>query len=272
MKSRLNLILLMSILSGFLFFTACEKDDLANPDGPIQYRDASSFSYSSNPAQVGDSIVISYDALNGADCGQIHIQVSGAGGQGWGNGGKQVEPDSGVATLLFVPQEPGEYRVRAKYTRTGKKSDCDFESSGWFESTELLVVEGDTTEGDSTGIDSCETSFTADSVTCDSSSRTIVFTFVSDQDLDYVKIKGNLNKGLTEDAVITVDGADFDVTQKKTGNSTHRIITLQGGVEACVPITVTISFNTEVNGSHLTSAWTVTGSGVNAVIQPIACE
>jgi hypothetical protein len=39
----------------------------------------------------------------------------------------------------------GEYRIRGKYTRIGNPKDCAFESTGWIESTDLLVVEGDTT-------------------------------------------------------------------------------------------------------------------------------
>ncbi len=273
MRSRLNIILLFSLFISFLFITACQKDEVANPDGQVQYRDASSFTYSINPAHVGDSVTISYDALNGANCGHIQIQVSGPDGQGWQNGGKPVEPDSGVATLLFIPQDPGEYKVRAKYTRTGKKSECNFESSGWFESTELLIVEADSTSGDSTQMDSsCVSSFTVDSVNCDSTSRTIVFTLVSDTTLDYVIIKGNLNKGLTDDAIITVAGADFDISQKRPGHSTGRIITLEGSVEACVPITITITFNSSNNGPYLTSAWTAHGKGLNLEIEPVSCQ
>ncbi len=272
MRSRLNIFLFFSLFISSLYFTACQKDDLSNPDGPIMYRDASSFTYSINPAQVGDSVTISYDALNGADCGQVQIQVSGPGGQGWQNGGKPIEPDSGVATMLFIPQEPGEYRVRAKYTRTGKKSECNVESSGWFESSDLLIVEADSMTGDTTQMDSCVSSFTADSVTCDSNSREIVFTFVSDKDLDYVTIKGNLNKGLTDDATIIVVGADFDISQKKSGHSTGRIISLTGSAEACVPITITITWNTSNSGPYLTSAWTAHGDGLNLEIEPVPCH
>ena len=270
MRNGLNFLFILSMV--FIFIMSCEKEYLGNEDGPIMYRDASSFTYSINPAQIGDSVYISYDALNGADCGHIHIKVSSPDGQGWGGGGTQVEPDSGIATLLFIPEEPGEYKVRAKYTRTGKKSECDEESSGWFESTELLIVEGDSTNGDTTQMDSCESSFTVDSVTCDSTARTIVFTFISDRDQDDVKIKGNLSKGLDEDAVVTIAGGDFNVDQKKPGNSTHRIITLEGSAEACIPVTITISWSTSYNGSFLTSAWTAHGDGVNLEIEPVDCE
>jgi hypothetical protein len=76
-------------------------------------------------------------------------------------------------------------------------------------------VEGDSTNGDTTQMDStCEASFTADSVSCDSNSRTIVFTFVSDTDQDYVKIKGNLSKGLDEDAVILSQGVTLILIRK----------------------------------------------------------
>lgn len=259
MRSHFNLVAVFSLFVIAAFFTACQKDDnLSNSGGLLTTRDSHNFTYSINPAMVGDSIVITFDLENGADCGLAMIQVSGPDGEGWPNGGKPVTPDSGIATLLFIPDAPGEYRVRGKYTRTGNPKNCDFESTGWMESADLLVVEGDTTEmeDDST---SCEISFTGEAITCDST-REVVFTYVADEDYNHIKIQGGLTNGTLEDPVVTVTGADLDVSQRIPGNSSNRIITIEGSVAACDTITVTITWLSSNQGSVITGDWSATGA------------
>ena len=275
MRSRLILGSVTSLLVAMLFFTSGQKDEISSGnDESLTTRSATSFSFSTNPANVGDSITVTYDAENGADCGHIQLQVSGPDGAGWVTSGKPIEPDSGLATILFVPDAPGEYHVRAKYTRTGNPNSCDHESSAWVESEELLLVLGDTTAGDTTGGDTtgtdstCEASFTGEVITCDSS-RQVVFTFVPDQDWNHVKIQGGLTNGTLEDAVITVEGADLDVSQKTPGNSTNRVIKLEGSVEACVPIVITITWNSSNQGDVITGEWSATGG---FVVDGLECQ
>lgn len=264
MRSHLRFIYLLPFLAVNLFFVSCKDEDPLSSDGLLSTRDSHNFTYSVNPAQVGDSVEITFDLENDADCGQVLIQVSGPEGKGWPNGGKHVTPDSGIATLLFVPDAPGEYRVRGKYTRTGNPKNCDFESTGWIESADLLIVEGDTTgmDDDTTGMDgdtsSCEASFTGEAISCDST-REVVFTYISDEDLNHLKIKGGLTNGTLEDAIVTVAGADLDVTQTTPGNSSNRIITVEGSVEACVTITITITWNSSNDDPVITGDWSATG-------------
>jgi len=268
MRSRFNLFSLIALFALTLFMSSCQKDELSNGDGDaLNYRSATSFTYSVNPGLPGDSIVIIYDAENGADCGQIQLQVSGPGGEGWATSGKPMQPDSGIATILFVPEEPGEYHVRAKYTRTGKPSSCPYESSGWIEAAELLIVAGDTSEMEGDTSD-CEASFTGVAVSCDST-REVVFTYVSDADYNHIKIQGGLTNGTIEDAVVTIVGADLDVTQRTPGHSSNRIITLEGSVEACVEVTITIMWNSINQGSTITGEWSATGG---FVIEGLECQ
>jgi hypothetical protein len=265
MRSHFSLITFLTLFCSTLLFTACQKEDSLSSVGPITNRDAHNFTYSVNPAQVGDSITITFDLENGADCGHVMIQVSDPTGEDWIGSGQPITPDSGIATLLFVPEEPGEYRVRGKYTRTGNPNNCDFENTGWLESGDLLIVEGDTTgmEDDSTGMEDdsteCEISFTGEVVTCDST-REVVFTYTPDQDYNHIKIQGGLTNGTLEDAVVTVEGADLDVTQKTPGNSSNRVITVAGSVEACVPVTVTITWTSSNEGDVITGDWLATGA------------
>ena len=118
MRSRLSLFSFFSLLVLALFITSCQKDDDIAIDNSqtLSYRDAQSFTYSLDSAAVGDSVLITFDAGNGADCGHVQIQV---GLDGEWVGGSPVTPDSGLADMLFIPEVPGTYAVRAKYTRTG---------------------------------------------------------------------------------------------------------------------------------------------------------
>jgi hypothetical protein len=260
MRSHLRFIYLLPLLAVML--VACKDEDPLSSDGLLSTRDSHNFTYSTSPAQVGDSVVITFDLENGADCGHVQIQVSGPDGEGWTGGGKPITPDSGIATLVFVPDAPGEYLVRGKYTRTGNPKNCDFESTGWLVSADALIVEGDTTGmgGDSTENDTteCESTFTGEAISCDST-REVVFTYTAGEDLDHLKIKGGLTNGTLEDAVVTIEGADLDVTQKTPGNSSNRVITIEGSVEACVTVTITITWNSTNEDPVITGDWSATG-------------
>jgi hypothetical protein len=255
-----------------LFFTSCEKDDaVINDEQPLSFRDPQSFSYSLDSVDVGDSLMITFNTGTDADCGHVQIQVRNTEDGDW-IGGQPVTPDSGVATSLFIPSSPGEYEVRAKYTRTGNPSQCDYESTKWLLSPDLFVVGGvvgDTTGGDTTAMDSCVSDFNGEVVTCDSNSRQVVFTFVSGEDLNHLKIQGGLTSGLEEDAQVTVAGADLDISQRRPGNSTNRIITLEGSAVACDTITITVSWTSTKHGAYITGDWSATGG---LTVEALECE
>ena len=128
-------------------------------------------------------------------------------------------------------------------------------------------MEDDTTgmEDDST---SCEGSFTGEAISCDSS-REVVFTYVPDDDYNHIRIQGGLTNGTLEDAVVTVTGADLDITQRIPGHSSNRIITLEGSVEACTTITITITWNSSNQGDVITGDWSATGG---YTVDGLECE
>lgn len=259
MRSRLSLFLFFSLLVSAIFFTSCQKDDsIATDDSQqISFRDPQSFTYSQNSVSVGDTVVITFDTGNGADCGHVQIQV-GSDELGW-IGSKPVTPDTGLATLMFVPEAPGTYAVRAKYTRTGKPSECDFESTKWLIAPDSIYVAGDTTTQDTTAADSCESYFAGEVINCDSTNREVVYTFVSDEDLNHFKIQGGLTNGVQGDPTVTVTGADLDVTIKTPGHSSNRVITLEGSAVACDTIRVTLTWVSNNNGSYITGDWSAYG-------------
>lgn len=268
MRSRLNLFFLFSLLSLSMLIISCQKEEsIATDDSQqISFRDPQSFSYSQNNVSVGDTVVITFDTGNGADCGLVHIQT---GLDGDWVGGKPVRPDSGLATLIFVPEAPGTYAVRAKYTRTGKPSDCDFENTKWLISPDSIVVVADTTTQDTTSADSCESYFAGEVISCDSTNREVVYTYVADQDIDHLKIQGGLTNGVQGDPVVTVTGADLDVTIKTPGHSSNRIIKLEGSATACDTITITLTWISTNNGQVITGDWSASG---NFDVPPLECE
>ncbi len=259
MRSRLSMFFLFSALFITTLFISCQKEEplTADDSQTLTFRDPQSFSYSQNSANVGDSIVITFDVGNGADCGHVLIQV-GSEETGW-IGGHPIVPDSGLATFLFVPEEPGTYAVRAKYTRTGKPSECDFESTKWLIAPDSIVVAGDTTTQDTTAADSCESYFAGEVINCDSTNREVVYTFVSDEDLNHLKIQGGLTNGVQGDPTVTITGADLDVTIKTPGHSSNRVITLEGSAVACDTITVTLTWVSNNNGQVITGDWSASG-------------
>jgi hypothetical protein len=273
MRSRLSFISLFSLLLLASWFTSCQKDEsvVSDDSQQLSFRDPQSFAYSQDSVGVGDTVVITFDIGNGADCGHVQIQVSGPDGNGW-SGGQPVTPDSGLAVLNFVPNAPGEYSVRAKYTRTGKPSDCDFESTKWLVSPDLIVVGADSIPQDTTAQDSCEESFTGEVITCDSSTREVVYTLVSDEDLNYFKIKGGLTSGVEGDPTVTVTGADLDVEIKTPGHSSNRVITLTGSAVACDTITITIAWTSNNSGDVITGDWSASGGGLNLEVGELECE
>lgn len=271
MRSRLSLFSLFSLLLYAIFMTSCQKDEslVADDSTQLSFRDPQSFAYSADSVGVGDTVEITFDTGNGADCGLVQIQV---GLDGNWIGGKPVTPDSGLATLIFVPDAPGTYAVRAKYTRTGKPSECDFESTKWLISPDSIIVGADTTTQDTTASDSCESFFAGEVLSCDSSSREVVYTFVSDEDLNHVKIQGGLTNGVDGDPVVTVAGADLDVEIKTPGHSSNRIISLTGSAVACDTITVTIMWTSTNNGQVITGDWSASGGGLNLEVAELECE
>ena len=273
MRSRLSLFSFFSLLVlALLFFASCQKDEnivLDDDSQSLSFRDPQSFAYSLDSTAVGDSVLISFDTGNGADCGLVHIQVE---VDGEWIGGKPITPDSGLATLLFIPDAPGAYAVRAKYIRTGKPSECDFESTKWLISPDSIYVTADSTNQDSTSADSCENAFTGEVINCDSTNREVLYKFVADENLDHIKIQGGLTNGVAVDPLITVTGADLNISVKTPGNSSNRVISLEGSATACDTITVSIVWTTNNSGQVITGEWSASGGGVYLEAAELECE
>lgn len=270
MKTQVNVFPVFSLFMALLFFASCNKDELSLND--LSNRAAPAFTYSPSPGTTGDSVFVTFYAGNDANCGHVQIQMDGPEEDDWVQVLSPVTPEDGYVYHAFIPEVPGEYNFRAKYTRTGNPKSCDYENTGWVEAETLLLVEGDSTNGDTTALDSCETLFTGEVVTCDSSAREVVYTFVSDEDLDYFKIQGGLTSGVDGDPEVTVVGTDADVSIRTPGNSTNRIIKIEGSAVACDTITITVSWTSTKNGAYITGDWSVSGDDEELEVEELECE
>lgn len=104
--------------------------------------------------------------------------------------------------------------------------------------------------------DSCETSFIGESISCDSS-REAIYTFTSEEDLEYIKIQGGLTNFTGEDAIVTVSSDNLTASQSIPGGSSNRVIKVEGSVSACETVTIHVTWNSTNSGGVITGNWSV---------------
>ena len=102
----------------------------------------------------------------------------------------------------------------------------------------------------------CETSFTGETTTCDNQIREAKYTFTSKEAISYFKIQGGLTN-FTGTALVSVEGGITTNDQWTTGNSTNRVIKVEGSAEACETITITIKWTSSNSNGIITGGWSV---------------
>ena len=102
----------------------------------------------------------------------------------------------------------------------------------------------------------CTTSFTGEAITC-GAQRQAVYTFISANDENYIKIQGGLTNFTGADAVITISGGNLTSSQSTPGGSSNRVIKIEGSVDSCEEIVITISWNSTNSGGIITGDWSV---------------
>jgi hypothetical protein len=89
-------------------------------------------------------------------------------------------------------------------------------------------------------------------------SREVVYTFSSEEGVDYFEIQGGLTNFTGADAVVTVfGGAEIVKSQWTPGNSSNRIINVKGELGECESVVITITWNSTNSGGVITGDWTV---------------
>lgn len=109
----------------------------------------------------------------------------------------------------------------------------------------------------------CATSFSGQAIAC-GTAREAVYTFTSSEAIEYIKIQGGLTNFTGADAeVIVTDATGMTTSQWTTGGSSNRVISVEGGVDACETITIRIRWNSTNSGGVITGSWSVKdGNGV----------
>ena len=236
------------------------------------------------PTQV--DVDESFDITASVDCGRVSIE------RGYifaGDGVTKIYKDLSCSTadLKWEPlvgfqcydydanwsgsiAEPGNYIFQTKHNaadgncdRRGgqdKTGECSFNGNELY----CFVIEA---------VDACETSFTGEAIAC-GNQREAVYTFTSKDALSNFKIQGGLTNFTGEDAVVTVTGgSNITKAQWTVGGSSNRVIKVEGDIDACETITITITWNSTNSGGVITGSWSVSanGSDVAPAVAGLTC-
>lgn len=234
-----TLVLLFAVLT----FQSCTKEDpqpsetqvtLRGEHGPLSW----------NEVCPGDDLVL---VLTGVGNKQIQQLIDGF----WVPAGQQ---SSGTNTLTAtIPNvQEGTYNFRYKL------------GSGGFTNVNITVEscceltgQGNTFTG-AAGEGSC------------GNARSATYTFCSEFGVEYYKMQGGLTNFSGGDAIVTVSGGDSSVNQRTPGNSSNRVITVEGSVGECSCINVVISWYATNGNSTITGEWSVKDAGGNNLAPEVA--
>jgi len=115
----------------------------------------------------------------------------------------------------------------------------------------------------------CETSFTGEAKSC-GIQREAEYNFTSATDVNNIKIQGGLTNFTGDNAIVTVTGGNFAVSQSTPGGSSNRIIKIEGSSKACEMITINIKWNSTNTGGIITGDWSIKGAEGIAIAPSIA--
>ncbi|MFD2890435.1 hypothetical protein ACFS5J_00190 [Flavobacterium chuncheonense] len=122
--------------------------------------------------------------------------------------------------------------------------------------------------------ESCSTTFEGEALAC-GTDRQAVYTFIAEEDTEYIKIQGGLTNFTGADAVVTIDGGALTHTQWTPGGSSNRVIKVEGSVAACEVITITIDWDSTNSGGIITGDWSVkdaNGNDLAPSVPGLSCE
>lgn len=263
MKSSKNAIACLAI--GFAILFACQKEI---KNDPSQLRSAAGdyIVYSEDEVCLGDEVSVVFDNGYNNNCGNIQLQVSTDGGVNWIQVASGV-PVNGQLVYTFEAPNAGTYLFRGRWNATGGPSCSNTGANiGFMDGTASFPVV--------VLSDCCEPGFTGDAISCDDT-REAVYTFSSDEALDYIKIQGGLTNFTGADAEVIVSGGDLTVSQWTPGGSSNRIIRLEGSVESCETVTITLRWNSSNGGEVITGDWSVKDAHGNEIapsIEGLICQ
>jgi len=158
---------------------------------------------------------------------------------------------SGVFTISGTPTETGTFNYTVTTTGT-----CKFATAT---GTITVITCG------------CEIEMTG-SVACGSGTRTATFTFKAKDAGNYV-IQGGLT-AFTSDVVTTNDGGLILNTTHPSAGGPANVQRLEGHINACQTVTITVTWNSTNDDTNVTGQWTavLNGIGLVASVGPLQCQ
>jgi hypothetical protein len=116
----------------------------------------------------------------------------------------------------------------------------------------------------------CETLFSGQAIAC-GNQREAVYTFKTEDAVGYFKIQGGLTNFTGADAVVEVTGgSNITVSQSTPGNSTNRVIKVEGSAGSCDEIIIRITWNSTNSGGIITGSWSVKDANGNDIAPEVA--
>lgn len=259
-----------------LFVFSCQQEHIEPNDplsadniqwiSPLALQAGNYISYSAAETCLGDPLTVVFDNGYNNGCGNIQIQMSTDGGVTWVQVASGT-PVNGTLTYTFTPSTVGSYLFRGKWNATGGPG-CSATGSN------INFQNGTATFPAIVNNNCCQLSFFGDAISCDGT-REAVFTFTSEEDMDYIKIQGGLTNFTGADALVTVTGGNLNISQWTPGGSSNRVIKVEGSVDSCEEITIHITWNSTNNGGIITGNWSVKDAQGNEVapsIEGLECQ
>jgi len=167
--------------------------------------------------------------------------------------------------------EPGRYVFRTKHN--ANDGNCD--SKGGQDKTGECGFTGNHESCfEIQAVNSCVTSFTGKAFDC-GTSRVAEYTFTSAEAITGFKIQGGLTNFTGADAEVTwTGGSNITKLQWTVGNSSNRVIKIEGDVAACETITIRITWNSTNSGGIITGSWSVKANSADVAPQVagLTCE
>lgn len=116
----------------------------------------------------------------------------------------------------------------------------------------------------------CETGFTGTAISC-GAEREVNYEFTSEEGASYFKMQGGLTNFTGADAVVTVTGgSEVTIGQWTPGQSSNRIISVEGAIGACETVKVNIKWNSTNSGSVITGDWSVKDAEGNPLAEDVS--
>jgi hypothetical protein len=263
----------LSFIGAFLFLTmvmsGCQKEELANPQisyrapgGPPPCTNANP-TWSNNAPCAGDDLIVTFCVS--ATCGlqQMQYEVT----PGVWVVVAQEQPTDGCVSYTIPAAAAGAYNFKGHYVGNAggcNQNVCDVGFND-FTYTVNVVACGCPYEGNS---------FTGTSTTtCGSNVHSATYTLCSEDGIASFHMQGGLTNFTGADATVAwVGGSGVVVSQHTPGNSSNRIVEVDGSLAECSCITVTMSWNSTNTNGEVTGQWSASSAAGTLIAAPLVCN